>query len=363
MKDVTIREIRPSDMLQIEKLIATRPELDLEGARKRAKLMEWIAFNNPYAQGEVTYWVAEQKGKVIAFHGRMPSEFNFKGEAKRGYFLHDMYVDPKSRKKGLGFWITMAFANEIEENSPNFFILIWMTGFNLLMQRRRGYLELESKISTYKKVLKTKKYLTDLLKSDFLASLSAPIADAAIRVWDWIKVDVALPDAKLTKVTHFDSRYDDFIQRISPTIGISSVKRSKILNWRYIDRPFPRDTVLALEEGGRIKGFVVLCNNPRDQGQGEIIDLVADPEDGHTITSLIKGAIKHFRGQGKHTIGCFMSSHKFTKYLTKCVFLTRKEKKAVLLGNCDNGDLQMMKDLQNWHITKAESDGFMLNFN
>jgi len=362
MNDVIIRGIRPSDMPQIEELLATRPELGAEGAKKRAKLMEWIAFCNPCADGEDTYFVAEQQRRIIAFHGRMPSEFNFRGNIKKGYFIHDLYVDPKSRKKGMGFWLTVAFAREIEENSPHFFILIWMTKFNLQLQRRRGYLELEDRIETYKKILKSRKHLKPILKYDFMVSIAAPLVDMGLKIWETIRVNKISPQEILVKVARFDDRYDELMERIGPSLGISSVRSSKVLNWRYIDRPFSSDTVFALHEGESVKGFVVVCNNPRDPEQGELLDLMADPNDIKTITSLITGVVKYFKSRGYHTVSCFMSNKEFSKHLRKCIFLKRKERKVVLLGNCKQDQIEYMQKLQNWHITKAESDGFMLNF-
>jgi GNAT superfamily N-acetyltransferase len=360
MNDIKIREIRPEDLPQLEELLATRPELNAEGAKKRAQLMDWIAFHNPNSGQDATYFVAEHNGKIIGFHGRMPTKFNFEGVLKNGYFIHDLYVHPTYREKGMGFWLTVAFAKEIENTSKYFFILVWMTGFNLQLQRRRKYFELEDRIETFKKVLKSKVYLEHFLRSKLLANITSPVVDLILQFLDlklWF-----LPEEKLQKVTRFDGRFDELMQRVAPKIGITSVRNSEVLNWRYIDRPFPRDTILARSQNDQIKGFVVLCENPRYKGQGEILDLVADPNDTETVTILIKGAIRHFKQMGFHTVSCFMSNKRYSKQLTNCLFIKRKEKKVVLLGNCEQEDLSVMKELQNWHFTKSESDGFMLNF-
>ncbi|GJM30501.1 MAG: hypothetical protein DHS20C17_31360 [Cyclobacteriaceae bacterium] len=362
MHDISIREMTPSDMPLIEELVGYRPELNPESAKKRTRLMQWIAFNNPCANGVPTYFVALKNNKIIGYHGRMPCKFNVKGKVVNGYYIHDLYVDPEIREKGLGFFLTRALAKEIENKSDDFFVLIWMTKLNLLIQRRMGYTELDKKIATYKKVLKSKKYLETFLKPRLLASIAAPLVDGVL----WLMEKLGSPGSsrgpKLTPIDRFDERFDDLFQRVSKSMGISSIKSSNVLNWRYIDRPYPRDKVYALEQDNQIKGFVVLCENPRDPCQGEIMELVADPDDHLTIKSLLHQSVNLFKDKGYHSIGCFMSNEHFSRYLRKFGFLKRTNEKVMLIGNCNPADLDILTDLQNWHIMRAESDGYMLNF-
>ena len=66
MKDVKIRPLTTEDSEAIEELLKTRRELDEQGAQKRGKLLEWLAFHNPVSNGEPTYFIAEYKRKIIA---------------------------------------------------------------------------------------------------------------------------------------------------------------------------------------------------------------------------------------------------------------------------------------------------------
>lgn len=360
MKNIIIRELKTDDMDKIANLLRTREELDEEGAKKRRRLFEWLAFNNPFADGEPTYFVAQDRGKIVAHLGRMPTEFIIKGKRQKGYFIHDLYVHPEYRKKGMGFFLSMSLYKVIENNSGSFCCSVWTSKLNLEMLRRRGHYELWAR--RYVKLINPSEKLGKFLKPKFLVVGAHLILKGILFLGDLIFVSLVPSEAKVTKIDKFDSQCDTLNEKVSNKIGISSYKEINYLNWKYIDRPFSKLDVLAAKENGQLEGFVVVAADAQSGYlRGSIVDIVADPEDTRTIASLFKAAIDYFKEKKVYSINCCMTDKRFVKILKRFLFLKPFSGEPVMLANIEKAEeKEYLIDINNWHVTYGASDGFML---
>jgi GNAT superfamily N-acetyltransferase len=363
MSKITIRELRPYDMPKLLNLMATRDELDFEGAKKRKQLMEWCAFRNPYANNEPTYFVAEDNGEIVAHLGRMPTEFMINGKHQKGYFVHDLYVHPENRKRGTGFFLSMSLYKAIEQKSDSFLCLIWTSDLNLAMQRRRGYYEL--KAGCYLKIINPDEILKRVLKQKTLASVLGPFIKVVLDLMDFIILGLISSHREIIAMDRFDSRFDNFYQSILSKIGMCSYKQSSYLNWKLIDRPSSNIVALAAQEKGQLKGVVVLARHlGKEYPEGMIVDIIADPQDTRTIVSLLKEAIIHFRRERLFSIRCCMTDRRIIKVLRRFLFLSLPRGEPVMLANLEKIEQKdMLMDINNWNFTYSESDEIMLRPN
>ncbi len=360
---ITIRKYVPTDSSQVTSLLQTREELDFEGASKRTELMNWIAFNNPFTEeDEPSYLVAEDQGKIVAFHGRMPSFFNVNGEKVKGYYVHDLYVDPEYRKKGLGFWLTIAIAKAIEEQSDHFFCLFGMTPLNLTMQRRRKYYETVA--PRYVKLINPKKQLKNKLKSGLLTTIFAPFLAAGLALADMV-AGWGLGSIKVSEVSSCGASYDEFYQKVAPKMKIASYQTSEVINWKFLNRPYPREKMAVAKRGEEVVGYIIYSLSPYDPGnpKGMIVGLVADPEEQKVVKALHHFAVKYFRKQKVETIECVQSDPLLAKALKSLFFFKKKKGKTVMLGNLSHytRDSEQIKEITNWQMMECESDAFMLS--
>jgi hypothetical protein len=122
--------------------------------------------------------------------------------------------------------------------------------------------------------------------------------------------------------------------------------------------------IFAAEKDGEIRGFAVVCLSPYRKAYplGIITDIMADPEDKEVMNALYKAAITFFRKKNVNNIICILSDDRFAKMLRKFLFV-KKNPRTVMLGNLEkcNVNEEDLKDMSNWHFTRGESDGFMLN--
>lgn len=347
-------------MGKIAQLLQVRYDLDREYADKWTRSLEWCAFNNPYANGEPTYFIAEDDGNIVAHLARMPSKFIINGKLRKGYFIHHLYVHPKYTKKGMGLFLSMSLYNALEDSTESFCCSVWTAPINLEMLRRRGHYELW--VDRYVKLLNPEEKLSKFLRQQSLVKLSSPIVRYFLFIADLILLKLIPSDIKISKVDRFDSRFDDLSQRLLSKIGVSTFKSSSYLNWKYIDRPFSKMEVFAAEEDGQIIGFLVVAPNVgKDYPEGAIVDIMADPDDKKTISALLKEAISYFKEKKVYSIQCCLTDKRFLRIIKRFLFVKAFVGEPVLLANlhkCKEKDCLI--DINNWHLTYGESDIFLL---
>jgi len=359
---IKIRDLKPDDMPKICELLRTREGLDEDGVQKRKILMEWCAFKNPFAGNETTYFIAEDQGGIIAHIGRMPMKFIINGDLQKGYYIHDLYVHPEYRKKGMGFFLSMAFYRIIEENSDSLCFCPWHKAINLEFHRKRGYPELSA--DKYKKILNPTYELKKILKIDFAARLLAVFVRGILVTADFfIKLYYHKYQQKVTKVSRFDFAFDNLSQRLSTTINISPLKSSEYLNWKYIDRPYSKMEALAISEEGEIVGFVVLgMGGTTECPEGTIIDISADPGNKVTVYFLCRAAIDYFKQRKVQSIKCCLTDPRFAKIFTRLLFFKISGAYPFTIINIKKAkDQKYIIDTKNWHLTFGDSDWTMFS--
>ena len=363
MENIEIGELRRSDLAEINRLHKTRPETPENLVAVRTKILEWIAFNNPHAGNQATYFVARDKDKIVAYHGRMPTMFNVNGDRILGYYVHDLYVDPEYRRKGLGVMLTMKLSNAIEENSSSFICLFGMTPLNYMIQRRRKYYEQD--VNTYVRGMNPKLIAESFIKQKWLSTPVTVSVNLLLRIFNLftVNLNVSQSDYEITRVDHFDEAYEQFYHKIAPQLGISSYKDSALMNWKYVNCPMGDNKVLVLKFKEKIQGVAVLSTvqNERENLVGLVMDLIVSPENSKAIRVLIKEIIRHFQNLDCDYVKGIITDINLQKQFTKMGFIKRPGTK-LLLGNLNKVQSNIsLKNIKNWHMNLGESDAKMLD--
>jgi hypothetical protein len=167
---------------------------------------------------------------------------------------------------------------------------------------------------------------------------------------------------KIETIKRFDSRFDSFQKEIGIRIGISTIKTTEFLNWKYVDRPFTKNQIIASEREGKLTGFLVMApNSKKNFPEGAIVDIMADPDDSESINALIKEAISHFKKEKVYSIECILTDKRFIKLFKKFLFLKAKHSSEVMLSNLNKtGKKDILVNIDQWHLCYGESDETML---
>jgi GNAT superfamily N-acetyltransferase len=357
-----IRRLNASDHDGLRELLATRPGIEPQEIQARLQMMEWMSFLNPFAADETTYFIVVDGRKVIAYVGRMPTELVIRGQIHKASYLHDMYVHPQHRERGMGLHLATSLYQHATEYSDSLCCMAWSTDLNLAILRLLHFTEMYA--NGYVKILNPVLALNKLLKRPTLSNaLAFPIRHLIDAVDSIIRATT--PKRQIDRVERFDDRFDEFFRRVMPLIGISSVRTSDYLNWKYVDRPYPADPILVARHDDRILGYAVLAQEPRvDVKQGTILDIMAEPGDSATIAALYQASIDHFRDERVDLITVVLSDKRFSSVLKRFLFVKRKwAGQPILLANLAkfHGDASVLTNIDNWHMTKSESDGFIIH--
>jgi hypothetical protein len=123
--------------------------------------------------------------------------------------------------------------------------------------------------------------------------------------------------------------------------------------------------VLVAEAKGQATGFVVVSLIPYSEyPEGELVDIMADPEDTKTVSALFRAAIDYFREKRVYSIKCCLTDKRFSKILKRFLFFRDFiGMEPVMLANLEKCEYkQYLIDMDNWHLTYGASDELMLEF-
>lgn len=358
-------------------LCASRRGLDRAAAEQRAEVVEWLAFHNPAADGNPTYFVVDLGGRVMGHLGRMPTRFSVEGRPHGASYIHDLFVHPELQQGGRGFFLAMQMYRAAELASPSFSVLAWTNAVNLGLQRARKYDELW--VERYVKLLRADAYIDRLAGrlagcragptggSDracsarglgLVAGAGKPMAAGLLQAADRV-LCAALGRRRVYRVERFDHRFDALAERLLPRLGIAPIKSRDYLAWKYIDRPHIEiGAYMALDAAGALLGFTVVSGTGVDFHDAYILELVADPEDTHTIAALALQAAEHSRAAGAFLVECAAADPRFARVLRQILFVPREPRQPLFRAHSERYRRpEVLACLDNWHFSIGDSEG------
>jgi GNAT superfamily N-acetyltransferase len=364
-----IRPLRPADMDSFVELCATRDGLDRAAAEKRAQVVEWVAFHNPEADGNPTYFVVDLGGRVMGHLGRMPTRFGVEGRPHRASYIHDLFVHPELQKGGRGFFLAMQMYRAAEQASPSFSVLVWTNEVNLGLQRARKYDELW--VERYVKLLRADGpidrvtgRITGRFGLGLVTRAGKPVASGFLGLADRV-LGTALGRRRMQRVDHFDERFDVLAERLLPRLGIAPIKTRDYLTWKYYDRPQIQSAAyVALNSAragagaGELLGFTIVTAPGPKFRDSYVLELVADPEDKRTIVALAVQAAEHCRSMGAYSLECVAADPRFARVLRQLLFVPREPRYPLFRAGSDRYQHpDVLGRLENWHFSIGDSEG------
>jgi GNAT superfamily N-acetyltransferase len=368
-----IRPLRPADMDSFAELCASRPGLDRVAAEQRAEVVEWLAFHNPQADGNPTYFVVDLGGRVMGHLGRMPTRFGIEGRPHRASYIHDLFVHPELQRGGRGFFLAMQMYRAAEQASPSFSVLTWTNDINLGLQRARKYAELWAE--RYVKLLRADVQLDRIasriagraaepdhgrgLDLGAVTGAGKPVAAGLLHIADRVLSTALGGRRRLHRVDRFDDRFDALAERLLSRLGIAPIKTRAYLAWKYFDRPHMQTAAyVALDSAGELRGFTVVSATGARFHDAYVLELVADPEDTRTIAALALQAAEHGRSSGAFLIECVAADPRFARVLRQVLFLPREPRYPLFRALGERYERpEVLGQLERWHFSMGDSEG------
>jgi len=346
-----LRTVEESDVAGIADFYADAFGGDVQ---KRIAAFSWIHFSNPCVDPERRYLLALSNESVAGYWGLMPANFYVSGRPFRGAFSQEVLTRPSFRGRGLASMML----TEVQRRNP-FQVGLWANSKIIAMLQKAGWIKVGA-FSPLKKVFRLRNFMRHRLTLPMLWTFFRTSLIPGRRAHsDRVGCEV-LP------VTRCGPEFDDFFYSVAPEFGVISERTSSILNWRYVDIPYGKYTVLLARRKGEICGYAVLrvetiAMNFR---KGIIVDFLARPDQPEALDCLIEKCDSIFREKKVDFSVCLAQPPVFRAVLKSRGYRPGKRLPTDTFWIYDNGafpDKQMMTNIDNWYLTYGESDADMWN--
>jgi GNAT superfamily N-acetyltransferase len=169
---------------------------------------------------------------------------------------------------------------------------------------------------------------------------------------------------KIKTISEFDSRFDDFWEKVKKDHNILLKRDSKYLNWRYTKCPEKEYKIYAAEKDNEILAWVVVRVLKRfDLDNGAIVDLLGLHNHENVMHALIMKVVEDLKQKKVDLVACSIpKTSSYYNLLRKCGFATcpkklnPKEEPMILYPLTNDTTLDYIKNPSNWYITWGDTD-------
>jgi hypothetical protein len=286
----------------------------------------------------------------------MPGRFQMDGYREAGAFIHDLFVHPEVRDRGMGFFTAMKLYRAAEKAGSGFAALVWTNAINIKLQTARRY---EQRwITGHVKALALDAEIDRAVPVAPVAAAGKLVARAALGIVDrTIAAVTGGRRCQVVEVDGFDERFDRLADHVAGNIGISPVKHHRYLEWKYRGWPHQPWAGFAAVGGAGITGFAVVVDSA-DNPTSTVAELVAEPDDADTITALVQAVIRRCRASKRTSIAALATDPRFARVLERHLFAREPEPQPLFLANpgaARNPDL--IRRTEAWHLSYGDSEG------
>jgi len=315
-------EIREAD-LSSDREVLISSMLAYLSKRADARRFTWLYRQNP--PGPVQAWLAVETGqsRIIGSGAIVPQRIAVDGRLAPVAVMADFWIHPAFRSMGPALQLQRRCMEAAGIGHEGFFDLPQRQ--MIAIYRRLG-IPSRSTLVRLAKPLRSEAYLQKLLRSATLATLAAPLPNAALAT-----ADLAMSGRSGALVSvhagPFDHEFTDLSLRTSAAFGACVDRSAGYLNWRYHRHYFLHHEVFTARDAGRLLAYAIIA---RSGDMAAIVDLFGTPERG-VIADLLLGASAVLRRQGVSTLSIELTeSHRLLEHVQAAGFRRRQERPLII---------------------------------
>jgi len=317
----------------------------------------WKYLENPL--GSHFSYCALLDDRVVGFAGAIPYRIKAGDHEIIWTQLMDLMVEPDLQGKKVFSALLKANQIHIMKELP---ILYGFTNENSF----RVYHGVENVYNVYNvprmiKVLNTGALIKTKISSDIVANAVGSLGNLGLRISEKLQSSIKKSELNLQRIDKFDSRFDEFWEKIRSHFQIAHVRGSQYLEWRYSRHPLIQYTAYAVTENDHIWGFVVLRDVPGEINRGFILEFLALPERQDVQDLLLNKAVEHFRDCGVDIITAWMFPHApYYKAFQRHMFFSRPGDLIVLFQffREEKVSKEFIKNPLNWYVSCGDHESF-----
>jgi GNAT superfamily N-acetyltransferase len=341
-----IDRFRPDDRRGVDTLYRRTHGADAANALRLR--WDWQHRRNPYNQtGQPEIWVAREGPTVVGHYTTLPVRVSIKGIEVEGAWGSDAMVVPERRRQGIGEAL----------------VRTW--------DRHSGAVLALGASSDGRKLL-DRLHWPD---AHIVPCLVKPLTRRAVRLPQWPLPVNRLLSAVTWPIVHvvsrsrplraecepirrFDSSFTALWERLAPKFDLAVRRDAAYLNWRYIEPPHVRYSIVALKRLGEVHGYAVYRHMHEPLGRVTLlVDFLADPDDLAGMKTLLRWVDRAARAEDADKVRAYAMNGAFRRALHRNGYFPVK---STLEVSAKVNAVQVPKgfydETAKWHITYGDSD-------
>ena len=115
-------------------------------------------------------------------------------------------------------------------------------------------------------------------------------------------------------IRRFDSQFTTLWERLAPKFDLAIRRDAPYLNWRYIEPPHVRYSIVALKRQGDIHGYAVYRHRHEPLGRVTmLVDFLVDPDDLSGLKTLLRWVDRAARTEDSDKVRCYVMNGAFRR--------------------------------------------------
>ncbi len=291
--------------------------------------------------------VAREGPTVVGQQASMPVTLQAAGREWRAGWATDLMVAPERRRQGIGEVLFRAFDRSVDAALG---LGIAPASRPLMQKLKWPYLDTVPCLvkPLTRRALRQPRWPMPLNRLVSAATLPAVRLVSRIRPLA----------AQIEPVRHFDARFTELWERLAPAFDLAVRRDADYLNWKFIEPPHVRYSVVALKRGETVGGYAVYRHLREPLGRVTLlVDFLAGADDAEGVATLLRWVDREARTADSDKIRVFATHAAYRKGLRRSGYFTVKS--ALDLGvRLDPHVVPsgFYRDTARWHVTAGDSD-------
>jgi hypothetical protein len=164
--------------------------------------------------------------------------------------------------------------------------------------------------------------------------------------------------AECEPIRRFDSSFNTLWERLSPQFDLAVRRDAAYLNWRYIEPPHVRYSVVALKREGEVHGYAVYRHRHEPLGRVTmLVDFLVAPDDISGLKTLLRWVDRAARIEDTDKVRCYAMHAGFRRVLRRNgYFQVKSDLEVAVKVNAVQVPKHFYEKTDGWHITYGDSD-------
>ena len=240
---------------------------------------DWQYRRNPNnADGTPLIWVAREGPTIVGQYAAMPVRLSVKGREIDAAWGMDVMVAPERQRQGLGEVLFRTWDREVGAS----------LGLGLSESSHHLFQKLKwADVGPVPCLVKplSRRAVFRPQWPQALNRLVSAISLPVIRIIARTKP----VEAEVEVIRRFDDRFTTLWERLAPKFDFVVRRDARYLNWKYIEPPHVRYTVVALKRGDEPHGYAVYRHLREARGRVTLlVDFLVDPDDERGLEALLR---------------------------------------------------------------------------